>query len=243
MVQPFVFVIGMTVLAFGGLGGTVYFWRLSEQLKKVHLSATAEIREHRENADDARKDLQRYRAEAEVLKKQIRNSEAEKQKPGTAAASDPSQKDWKREAELLARERNNLLGEVQRLNNEMKDDRKRRNSWKAEAEAAEAKAAKAAAEAKAAQEAAAKKANSASVSTDGLETLYAEIDESMKKLKNVPQAERAKEFRNLKRAYHPDAQKLKSAAVQQLFTQLSQYVNGFCEAHLRRDCHSCHSTI
>jgi len=67
-----------------------------------------------------------------------------------------------------------------------------------------------------------------------------EIDEAVKKLRTSGTAdERGKELRTLKRSYHPDAQKLKTPVMQKLFTSLSQHVNGYCEAHLRRDCVAC----
>eukprot|EP00927_Polykrikos_kofoidii_P034447 TRINITY_DN29239_c0_g1_i1.p1 TRINITY_DN29239_c0_g1~~TRINITY_DN29239_c0_g1_i1.p1 ORF type:complete len:943 (+),score=157.75 TRINITY_DN29239_c0_g1_i1:176-3004(+) len=69
--------------------------------------------------------------------------------------------------------------------------------------------------------------------------LLAEVEESVEALRNIPLQERSQGFRALKRSYHPDAQRVKSAAVQRLFTELSQHVNSFCEAHLQKDCAAC----
>lgn len=160
--------------------------------------------------------------------------------------------EWQREAELLAGERDSALVELKSERAKLVRVREERDSFKASAEAAAKASAKASARASSKESARASskeppktsaaetppKAESLA-SPRGIDDLYAEIDAAMKKLREVPADSRASELRTLKRSYHPDAQRVKSQAVQQLFTQLSQHVNGFCEAHLRRDCRVC----
>lgn len=239
--QPIIFVIGMAFLAFGGFCGTIYYWRLTERLKKVRASEAAERKEHADAVNHAQRELQRSKNESEVLMKKLKNSISE--------ASSP---DRQREAEVLKKERDDALLEVRKLQTQMQEAKKQRDLFSRKAEVA-------AAEAKAARETTARDGSSSArssrssskeppapatkVNVEGLEGLFAEIEEAMVKLRKVPQKERASELRSLKRSYHPDAQKLKSPAVQELFTTLSQHVNGFCDAHLRHNCQACSSAI
>jgi len=221
--QPLVFVLGVAGLALMGFAGTAYFWHLNWQMKRAFLVEKAELRKQLDSATRTDREVQRCKSESDILRKQMT--------------------DWRREAELLCKERDDALGELRRANSKATAAAEERDGFKASARAAE-KAAKDAE--KAAKEAQAPKA-SPQVSPQasprgGADTLYKEIDAAMKKLQKVPLATRASELRVLKRSYHPDAQKLKSPAVQQLFTELSQHVNSFCEAHLRRDCPVCKST-
>lgn len=204
------------------------------------------MKEQMDAANTAKRELLRSKSESDVLINKLKTSLSEVASP-----------DRQREAAVLKKERDDALLEVKQLQAHMQEARKQRDifSRKAEDAAAEAKAAREAAAAKdgsssarsgrsrSNEAAAPAEAKATNVSVEGLEGLYAEIGEAMRKLRKVPQKERASELRSLKRSYHPDAQKVKSPAVQQLFTQLSQHVNGFCDAHLRRDCQACQSAI
>lgn len=79
----------------------------------------------------------------------------------------------------------------------------------------------------------------AAAAPDTLQLMCDDIDTAVKSLLELPAENRAAELRTLKRTYHPDAQRVKSEAMQKFFTQLSQHINGYCEAHLRRDCPKC----
>lgn len=102
--QPFVFVVGASALATGGLAGAIYFWHLCGQLQKAHAgdrAKLAELEKHRNEGDKNRgaaeaavQELQRCMNESQVLQKQAA--------------------DWQREAEILCRERDTALTEIQR---------------------------------------------------------------------------------------------------------------------------------
>jgi len=76
---------------------------------------------------------------------------------------------------------------------------------------------------------------------DATKSIIKEIDKSIAQMRNLTLTDRTTEMRTLKRTYHPDAQRAKNPAVQQLFTQLFQHVNTYCEAHLQRGCKICKS--
>jgi len=188
---------------------TAYFWRLSGKLRQAHVSERAELRKHRDTASAADKELKRCRLESEMLLGQVA--------------------DWRHEAELLCKERDDALTESQKQRSRADKATEERNAFKASAESKKSEKRQ-------------RSKELAPASPQGFQELYTEIEAAIKQIATVPLSSRASELRNLKRSYHPDAQRLKSLAGQQLFTQLSQYLNGFCEPHLRQDCSVCHAT-
>jgi len=74
---------------------------------------------------------------------------------------------------------------------------------------------------------------------DALKAMLEDLDETIHSFSALPQAERKTELRKLRGLYHPDAQKVKTPAMQKFFTQLSQHVNRYCELHLKQDCPTC----
>jgi len=223
-------------------------------------------KEQRQAASSAERDLQKIKSESELLKQQIRNANAAQIQEKRVEANEKMKAtltEWKKEAEMLAKERDVALEEVKRLQARAQEFRKERDDFKAEGKRATAEAEAAAAKA-AAQKEARKEAERAARASrnsrqeqeqqagaasprdsapEGLDTMLKEIDDKMKELRKVPQADRASELRTMKRSYHPDAQRLKTAAVQQLFTQLSQHVNSYCEPHLRQNCRDCANQV
>jgi chromosome segregation ATPase len=237
--DPLVFLIGASGLALGGLAGTGYFWRLATHLKQQHASERAELKKHRDAANRADNELQRSKSEADALRIKLEDVMLQpKNETEDMETLRKKLKEWKREAEILCKERDESMAETRKLHEKSKaaaEERDRykegRDFYKAEAEAASKSGS-----------ARHKPLKQEIGEGQSLEMLFKEIDATMKKLRQSPTASRASELRTLKRSYHPDAQRVKSEAVQNLFTQLSAYVNGFCEAHLRRDCPSCNST-
>lgn len=214
--DPMVFVIGASGIAVLGIAGTFYFCHLNGQLQRALAEERSELQKLRRQSKDVEKqsrEVETVRGAADVAVGENSKAQAELKALRAQLA------EWQREAELLCKERDDAFAEMQRQ--------------RSRAASAEERFSQSAPPSSFAQSA------SPSASPRGHDDLYAEIKEALRNIKKTPQGARGSELRALKRSYHPDSQRLKSPAIQQLFTELSQYINSYCEMHVRRGCPVC----
>jgi len=198
-----------------------YWWRKHSTVERTGRGTENELRDTRHEVQRLTKERDRWKGEAENIAK--------------------TREGWKTEAEAIRKERDAARDKARLHELEASFFREERD--RVVAQAAEEKRRwnqrKSTSEKPSPSKETAEKDRTPATDDFTVALMCREIDERVKELRELPQEKWATELRTLKRSYHPDAQKVKSATMQRFFTQLSQHINGFCEAHLKRDCSEC----
>jgi len=205
----------MSVLALTGMAGTCYF-----MMKNSQAQERAEACEERlQSMLKAQKEDEKNKAAASAACQELQVSYTESQKLRDQNS------DWRQQVTKMQKERDEALLEAKRQREQALKNAAERDKFKAAASNPQASP----------------RSSQASPRTSqaGADDIYREIDATIRSIQKKPPQARGSELCALKRSFHPDAQRMRSMATQQLFTQLSQYINSHCEAHLRQNCREC----